>query len=234
MPRIVLPEATLRDVAPDSRWLQHLEFMIPEVPFSQEIVRRRNGTYLANKVLPLIVPESMADQFPRHGHDLKTILSILNSFNNNYACSTVFLHQKRPITYLPWPDDGTETELKFNVQVELPGGIIEHGELSKIAASRELMEETGLKRVVASAPLFPGYIGNDAGTHQERYGFWLAICTGNLQASKTQRAEGIVRADVIGLQNATNYLTTRMSEGYLIEWAALLGNTYLQSLLQRI
>ena len=232
MPRIVLPEATLRDVAPDSRWLQHLEFMIPEVPFPQEIVRRRNGTYLANKVLPVIVPESAANTIAQHGDSLESIVYILKSLKEQY--STVFLHQKRPITYLSWPDDGTKTELRFNVQVEIPGGIIEDGELSKIAASRELMEETGLKRVVASAPLLPGYIANDAGTHQERYGFWLAICTGSPQTTLEQRAEGIVRAEVIDLPQAVTHLTSRMSEGYLIEWATLLGHTYLQSLLQRI
>jgi 8-oxo-dGTP pyrophosphatase MutT (NUDIX family) len=204
--------------------------MIPGVDYPQEIVRRRKRNYLANKVLPVIVSETLADQFIRYDHTLEALIKILRAHRERYT--TVFLHQKRPITYLPWPDDGTKTELKFNVQVELPGGIMEAGELSKISASRELMEETGLTRVVASAPLIPGYICNDAGTHQERYGFWLAICTGEPKPNDAQREEGIVRADVVPLPNATTYLISKIKEGYPVEWATLLGHSYLQSLLR--
>ncbi len=114
------------------------------------------------------------------------------------------------------------------MQVELPGGLVEHGERPTLTVKRELHEETGIAQVRAIAQLIPGYLGNDAGTHQERYGIWVALCEGNAVPTASMAAEGIEKVDTLLLANALSYLTSKARDGYLIEWATYLAHAMLQ------
>lgn len=217
--------------AHERNYLRVAEFTRPGSSFPDIIFGRSNGTDVAVKALTVIVPQDRAADFAV----TMTFEDILHTLLGCIEQSTIVLiHQNRPITYLPWSDDGTETELRYNVQVELPGGIIEQGELKGFAAKREMLEEAGLRnhRIICLTDLYFGYLANSAGHQQERYGMSLIIATGDIgPVTTSQTAEGIVKAELVPLTDIHKHLDNLAETGHLIEWAAYLGTERLTRLL---
>ena len=150
---------------------------------------------------------------------LNDIIAALVTVGNQ--AEIVLLHQERPITFLPWSDDGTNTGLEFNVQVELPGGKKEPGQTMTVTARAELLEEAGIGDVLCSAPLYHGYRANSAGHQKERYAMELIIAIGQPTDTDQQVEEGIVKAYTVSLGQVTAHLDNLARRGYLIEWATL-------------
>ncbi|MES2749646.1 MAG: NUDIX domain-containing protein [Patescibacteria group bacterium] len=212
-------------------YLRITEFTRPGNSYSDIVFGRSNGTDLAVKALAIVIPEQVAHLFTSNMSLDDIMHELLNHLTQTFV---IVIHQYRPITYLPWSDDGKDTEVKYNVQVELPGGIIEAGELKGFAAKRELLEEAGLwnHRILCVTDLYFGFLANSAGHQQERYGMSLIIATGEIgSVTAEQNEEGIVRAELIPFNHVHRHLDTLAENGYLIEWAAYLGTDRLARLL---
>ena len=222
---------TIPQPAHARNYLQVTEFTRPGSAFPDIVFGRSNGTDVAVKALTVIVPKEAAADFAATMTFEDIVHTLLGCVPGS---SVVLIHQNRPITYLPWSDDGTETELRYNVQVELPGGIIEQGELKGFAAKREMLEEAGLlnHRIICVADLYFGYLANSAGHQKERYGMSLIIATGDIgPVTMGQTEEGIVKAELVPLIDIHKHLDTLAESGHLIEWAAYLGTERLSRLL---
>ena len=217
--------------AHEKNYMRVAEITRPGNYYPDIVFGRSNGTDLAVKALTIVVPKEKADEFATS----MTTVDILQTLRSCIKQSHVILiHQSRPITFLTWSDDGTETELRHNVQVELPGGIIEQGELKGFAAKRELLEEAGLHdhRILCVMDMYFGFLANSAGHQQERYGMSLIIVTGEVgPITAEQTEEGIVKAELIPLGAVHTHLDALAETGHMIEWAAYLGTDRLARLL---
>ena len=213
-------------------YLQVAEFARPGIPFKDIVFGRGQGAELATKALAIVVPAEYADRFAGLTDNLPVILARLVEVGSK--ARMVLIHQDRPVTYLPYRDDGTATELKFNVQVELPGGIQELGLTAALNAKKELLEEVGVGEIVCSAPFYHGYLANSAGHQYERYAMQLIIAIDVPQATSTQKEEGIVKAYSVPVRDASDHNDGLAEQGYLIEWAVYLAIGRLESMLYKI
>ncbi len=217
--------------AHEQNYLRTTEITRPGNSYADIVFGRSNGSDLAVKALTIVVPKEKAHEFTSS----MTTEDILQTLRGCIKQSHVILiHQSRPITFLTWSDDGTDTELRHNVQVELPGGIIEKDELKGFATKRELLEEAGLHdhRILCVMDMYFGFLANSAGHQQERYGMSLIIITGEVgPITAQQEEEGIVKAELVPLGTVHTHLDALAETGHMIEWAAYLGTDRLARLL---
>lgn len=217
--------------AHEQNYLRTTEITRPGNSYADIVFGRSNGSDLAVKALTIVVPKEKAHEFAISMTTLDIIQTLRGCINQSHV---ILIHQNRPITFLTWSDDGKETELKHNVQVELPGGIIEEGELKGFAAKRELLEEAGLRnhRILCVMDMYFGFLANSAGHQQERYGMSLIIVTGEVgPITAEQTEEGIVKAELIPFSTVHTHLDALAETGHMIEWAAYLGTDRLARLL---
>jgi len=222
--RIILPSEEMNFQPVADGFLQVGTVQMQGAQFPSTVFGRANGSPLAMKAVLIIISDEMANGL-KVGEIQTNIIGIREHLADAYL---VLLHHYRPITYIEWLDDGTETGLQYNVQVELPGGIMEAGELAGTTAKREALEESGLynHQIIASFPLYFGYIANSAGHQIERYGTQVVLATGYINTemmTKDQQAEGIAKAELVPIRALREHVDTLARNGYMLEWAVRLA-----------
>ncbi len=204
-------------------WLKHYKVEHPLLPYPAEIVARTNGQYTAHKVVLIFIPPELTTWIKERDEiSLGMLFHQLRAVKDD--AKMLLIEQVRPVSFFAYEDEGEETALKSNRQLELPGGQAP-GKKGFEAALQEAAEEVGLdaKQVLCWARQFFMPIANDAGTHAERYQMWYVLCVGEPRPSTDEEQvarheEGIVKHYLIDLLDLPELIDrSERIEGTLVE-----------------
>ncbi len=167
----------------------------PGVTFPWVQIVHNQGNVYAAKVLPIIIPEDAASgrncEFLRVLHDVGPA-----------NCKVLLLHEKRP--YPALVKDAVGETL-----TDLPGGVIEPGEVVSSGALREFFEESGGgAEIVAYTPILEVPSPASAGAQIEGNSIWAVACKRKGEF-KAPADEPIARFELLPLRFAYRELKRR-------------------------